>query len=256
MANRQVRGKRSSKKTQTMAFTGKAFEVAKFFDRVYALIDDGYGLVRKVDAYDDVLEMISGTKSEAAAKKNLDKLVDALKTAVQSAGWLQSVVPHEIQQTQASFKGAVPGNLGANPKPSTKKTQKEAVDLLKQGGILPPDANAKDYPVLTAKTKRAIIATLLKHDKKALANWAARNLLVSNVSLNAAADPPGYQAALKVIFGNPTQKAINDLVMRLPEDQIKDAQKAFHRQGPGLWRRWVKALNLSKKTGTGPKTTP
>lgn len=181
MANRQVRGKRFSKKTETIALTGRAFDVLKFFGRLYNHLEEGYLMIQRGDPYENALEMISGIKSEAAAKKNLDDLVTTLKKALQSSDYLQSVVPHQIQDTQASFKAAIPGNLGANPKPSTKKTQKEAVDLLKQGGILPPDANAKDYPVLTAKTKRAIIATLLKHDKKALANWAARNLLVTSV---------------------------------------------------------------------------
>jgi len=77
---------------------------------------------------------------------------------------------------EASFKAAVPGNLGTNTKPSTKQSQKQAVELLKQGGILPPEEKAVDYPVLTARVKKEIIATLLKRKQPKLATWASRNL--------------------------------------------------------------------------------
>jgi len=79
-------------------------------------------------------------------------------------------------KTGGSFKGAVPGNLGDNTKPSTPQSQKQAVDYLKQGGILPPTEQARDYPVLTARTKRDIIAVLLKQKQLKLATWASRNL--------------------------------------------------------------------------------
>ena len=76
----------------------------------------------------------------------------------------------------ASFKGAVPGNLADNTKPSTPASQMQAVELLKQGGILPEDQKPEDYPVLTAQVKREIIATLLKRKQPKLATWASRNL--------------------------------------------------------------------------------
>lgn len=84
----------------------------------------------------------------------------------------------EDEAAQASFKGAVPGNLADNTKPSTPASQMETVELLKQGGILPPEEKAEDYPVLTAQVKKEIIATLLKRKQPKLAMWASRNLKV------------------------------------------------------------------------------
>lgn len=81
--------------------------------------------------------------------------------------------------TWSSFKAAVPGNLGNNTKPSTQQSQKQAVDLLKQGGILPPEEKAADYPVLTAQVKKQIIAVLLKRKQPKLATWASRNLVAA-----------------------------------------------------------------------------
>ena len=75
-----------------------------------------------------------------------------------------------------SFKGAVPGNLSDNTKPSTPESQDYAVKLLKQGGVLPEDEKSVDYPVLTARVKRDIIATLLRRKQPRLATWASRNL--------------------------------------------------------------------------------
>lgn len=79
----------------------------------------------------------------------------------------------------SSFKAAVPGNLGNNTKPSTKQSQKQTVEMLKQGGILPPEEKAVDYPLLTASVKKEIIATLLKRKQPKLATWAAKNLVTS-----------------------------------------------------------------------------
>lgn len=85
----------------------------------------------------------------------------------------------EVVVEKASFKSAVPGNLADNTKPSTKQTQKQAVELLKEGGILPETEKATNYPVLTASVKKEIIATLLIRKQPKLANWAAHNLVVA-----------------------------------------------------------------------------
>lgn len=88
------------------------------------------------------------------------------------------VAAKKRKKAKGSFKAAVPGNLGNNTKPSTKQSQKQAVDLLKQGGILPEGEKASDYPVLTADVKKQIISTLLKRKQPKLATWASRNLKV------------------------------------------------------------------------------
>ena len=75
----------------------------------------------------------------------------------------------------ASFRGAVPGNLGdVAPIGDNAKT----VDELKKMGILPASEKAKDYPVLSAKVKREVIKTLLEAGKPTLAQRAA-NLIKS-----------------------------------------------------------------------------
>ncbi len=63
---------------------------------------------------------------------------------------------------KGSFKAAVPGNLGDNTKPVTRSEQGKVVDYLKKAGVLPKTEKAADYPVLTAKLKRQIIAELLR----------------------------------------------------------------------------------------------
>lgn len=112
-------------------------------------------------------------------------IVDA-PTGMSGPGWVsvqwndetepQPIKEIALMKTSASFKGAVPGNLADNTKPSTPESQQHAVDLLKQGGILPADEKAEDYPVLTAEVKREIIATLLRRKQPKLATWASRNL--------------------------------------------------------------------------------
>jgi hypothetical protein len=96
-----------------------------------------------------------------------------------SVQWNDETEPQPIKEMalmKASFKGAVPGNLADNTKPSTPESQDYAVELLKQGGILPEDQNSEDYPVLTASVKREIIATLLRRRQPKLATWASRHL--------------------------------------------------------------------------------
>jgi hypothetical protein len=96
--------------------------------------------------------------------------------------WNDEAKPQPIKEMalmKASFKAAVPGNLGNNTKLSTEESQEEAVDLLKLGGILPPTEDAADYPVLTASVKRDIIVTLLKQKQRKLATWASVNLTVA-----------------------------------------------------------------------------
>jgi hypothetical protein len=104
---------------------------------------------------------------------------DIYRTLVQQK---QTELAKQFARQTASFKAAVPGNLADNTKPSTDQSQKHAVDLLKQGGILPETEDPSSYPVLTARVKRDVIVTLLKQRKPTLANWAARNLTISTVS--------------------------------------------------------------------------
>lgn len=62
-------------------------------------------------------------------------------------------------------------------------------------------------------------------------------------------DPIGYRKALAVILprkGNPKRAAVLALVASLPVEEIADAQKAFHRQGPGLWRWWCAGIKARK----------
>jgi len=79
----------------------------------------------------------------------------------------------QFDDTDASFKSAVPGNLGDNTKPADAGEQARTVEELKQGGILPPGEKAGNYPVLTAQHKRQIIATLLNAGENELVNTVA-----------------------------------------------------------------------------------
>jgi len=101
------------------------------------------------------------------------------KTMVRMGLIDQRLAKQAQQEAESSFKAAVPGNLADNTKPSTPATQKQAVDLLKQGGILPETEKAVDYPVLTAELKREIVEMLLRGKEQRLATWASRNLVVS-----------------------------------------------------------------------------
>jgi hypothetical protein len=144
----------------------------------------------------------------------------------------QPIQESALMKTSASFKGAVPGNLGDNTKPSTPESQQYAVDLLKQGGILPPDEKADDYPVLTAQVKREIIATLLRRKQPKLATWASRNLVTAGVSMQQVsqfrqeAASAGDMAAVKI-----ADKALNGnkAALREVEQMIRAAEGSTRR---------------------------
>jgi len=130
-----------------------------------------------------------------------------------------------MRRRHASFKGAVPGNLGDNTKPSTPESQQHAVDLLKQGGILPPDENATDYPVLTASVKREIIATLLKRKQPKLATWASRNLRTRK-RVHAAKWFVLEQAHLGGFPSVFTGKSLDDVVQQAADAGMEDYHNA------------------------------
>lgn len=124
--------------------------------------------------------------ARAKAAKHVDQAQNASFVLENLAAFIQKFV--DKKRARSSFKGAVPGNLGDNTKPSTPQTQKQAVNLLKEGGILPETENAKDYPVLTASLKRDIIKTLLRRKQPKLATWASRNLQVQAAAVNLTED--------------------------------------------------------------------
>lgn len=132
--------------------------------------------------FDEVWHGLAALERLVVKDASLKKAIPLLKKAKDAfMKFAETVEPPETGPklwSPASFKGAVPGNLADNTKPSTPASQMETVELLKQGGILPPEEKAEDYPVLTAAVKKEIIATLLKRKQPKLAMWASRNLKV------------------------------------------------------------------------------
>ena len=126
----------------------------------------------------------------------------------------------------ASFKGAVPGNLSNNTKPSTLDSQMEAVELLKQGGILPEDQKPEDYPVLTAKVKREIIATLLRRKQPKLATWASRNLVTARKRVTAGKWFVLEQMHLGGFPSVFTGKSLDDVVQQAADAGMEDYHDA------------------------------
>lgn len=187
-ASASITGKQASEIVKVLAKAGHKALALRFGRDVLA------GSKKPAVAATEFFVVVAdGDPNESYAGESLEEALDAAmfdsgtrytvyKVMASDAGdarmpysWKKGKV---VKKAIASFKGAVPGNLADNTKPNTPQSQKQAVELLKQGGILPEGEKAADYPVLTAQVKKEIIATLLKRKQPKLATWASRNLKV------------------------------------------------------------------------------